>query len=159
MPSRAESLPGSFTWSSSGPLTAPKPDAAHPIVSIKDPTVFRYENRWYVYATTANTSGTWSLAHPSFTDWSQAAAAPQTFDPAAESVSYEEARLRSGDQGLMDGSPVAHRPARAAASAFSGPVSSGRAGVVSGAGPLSSASFFSGRRKASRRPRTNTGTR
>jgi endo-1,4-beta-xylanase len=72
-------LSGSFTWTSSGPLISPKPDAAHPIVSVKDPTVFWYKNRWNVYATTANTSGQWSLAYTSFTDWSQAAAAPQTF--------------------------------------------------------------------------------
>ncbi|WP_369167129.1 hypothetical protein AB5J49_04300 [Streptomyces sp. R28] len=43
---RADPLPGSFTWSSSGPLIASKPDAGHPIVSVKDPTVFRYDNRW-----------------------------------------------------------------------------------------------------------------
>jgi endo-1,4-beta-xylanase len=76
---RADPLPGSFTWSSTGPLIAPKPDAGHPIVSVKDPTVFRHKNRWHVYATTADTAGRWSLAYTSFTDWSQAAAAPQTF--------------------------------------------------------------------------------
>ena len=72
-------LPTSFGWTSSGVLISPKPDAAHPIVSIKDPSVVRYHNRWLVYATTANTSGNWSLAYTSFADWSQAAAAPQYF--------------------------------------------------------------------------------
>lgn len=72
-------LPGSFAWSSTGPLIAPKPDAGHPVVSVKDPTVFRYDDRWHVYMTTADTSGRWSLAHTSFADWSQAAGAPQTF--------------------------------------------------------------------------------
>lgn len=76
---REDPLPGVFTWSSTGPLISPKPDAAHPIVSVKDPTVFRYKNRWHVYMTTADTSGRWSLAHTSFADFSQAAAAPQTF--------------------------------------------------------------------------------
>ncbi|MFI9170338.1 non-reducing end alpha-L-arabinofuranosidase family hydrolase [Streptomyces lincolnensis] len=76
---RPAALPGSFTWSSTGPLIAPRPDAAHPIVSVKDPTVFRHKGRWHVYATTANTAGAWSLAYTSFTDWSQAATAPQTF--------------------------------------------------------------------------------
>jgi endo-1,4-beta-xylanase len=75
----APALPTSFGWSSSGVLVSPKPDAAHPIVSIKDPSVVRYRNRWLVYATTANTSGNWSLAYLSFADWSQAAAAPQYF--------------------------------------------------------------------------------
>ncbi|MCT9082154.1 non-reducing end alpha-L-arabinofuranosidase family hydrolase [Streptomyces fulvoviolaceus] len=83
-PAAAESegraaLPDSFSWSSTGPLIAPRPDADHPIVSVKDPTVFRYKNRWHVYMTTANTAGAWSLSHTSFADWSQAAAAPQTF--------------------------------------------------------------------------------
>lgn len=49
-------LPGSFTWSSTGPLISAKPDATHPIVSVKDPTVFRYEDRWHSYATDANTA-------------------------------------------------------------------------------------------------------
>ncbi|MFJ2200059.1 non-reducing end alpha-L-arabinofuranosidase family hydrolase [Streptomyces violaceusniger] len=34
-------LPGSFQWSSSGQLIAPKPDASHPVVSVKDPTVIQ----------------------------------------------------------------------------------------------------------------------
>jgi Glycosyl hydrolase family 62 len=55
---------------------SPKTDAAHPIVSVKDPTVVRWNNRWLVYATTANTSQAWSLMYTSFTDFSQAASAP-----------------------------------------------------------------------------------
>jgi endo-1,4-beta-xylanase len=72
----AAALPSSFQWSSSGVLISPKPDATHPIVSVKDPTVVRYNNKWLVYATTANTSGSWSLEYTTFADWSQAAAAP-----------------------------------------------------------------------------------
>lgn len=43
---------------------APKPDAGHPIFSVKDPTVFRYGDRWHVCMTTADTCGGWSLATP-----------------------------------------------------------------------------------------------
>lgn len=75
----AGALPTEFQWRSSGVLISPKPDAAHPIVSIKDPTIVRHRHRWIVYATTANTSGNWSLAYTSFTDWSKAARAPQYF--------------------------------------------------------------------------------
>ena len=81
-PARANSLPGlpsSFEWSSSGVLISPKPDANHNIVSIKDPSVVRFDHRWIVYATTANTAGNWSLAEMDFPSWSQAAAAPQHF--------------------------------------------------------------------------------
>jgi endo-1,4-beta-xylanase len=76
---RASPLPASFSWSSTGPLIAPRPDPGHPVVSVKDPTVFRYKGRWHVYATTADTTGAWSLAHTSFKDWSQASTAPVTF--------------------------------------------------------------------------------
>ncbi|WNM33323.1 hypothetical protein RKE30_24510 [Streptomyces sp. Li-HN-5-11] len=55
---RAAPLPSSFTWTSTGPLIAPRPDAAHPIVSVKDPTVFRCRNRRHLCATTAGTSCT-----------------------------------------------------------------------------------------------------
>ncbi|MPY47901.1 non-reducing end alpha-L-arabinofuranosidase family hydrolase [Streptomyces acidicola] len=75
----AAELPSSFRWSSSGPLIAPKPDASHPVVSVKDPTVVQANGKWHVFMTTANTSGTWSLAQTSFTDWSQAASAPLTY--------------------------------------------------------------------------------
>jgi hypothetical protein len=75
--SPAEQLPGSFRWSSTGPLIAPKPDADHDIVSVKDPSVVRHNGQWLVFMTTADTSGDWSLASTSFSDWPQAAAAPQ----------------------------------------------------------------------------------
>jgi hypothetical protein len=72
-------LPDSFQWRSTGPLISPKPDATHPVVSVKDPTIVRYRNRWLVYATTANTSGNWSLVYTSFRDFQHAPAAPQVF--------------------------------------------------------------------------------
>ncbi|MFB9660257.1 non-reducing end alpha-L-arabinofuranosidase family hydrolase [Glycomyces mayteni] len=75
----AQALPANYSWESSGQLISPKPDSSHPIVSVKDPTVVRYNNEWLVYMTTANTSGNWSLAFTRFSDWSQAASAPLTF--------------------------------------------------------------------------------
>ncbi|MFJ8467561.1 non-reducing end alpha-L-arabinofuranosidase family hydrolase [Streptomyces swartbergensis] len=78
-PVREGSLPGSFAWSSSGPLIGPKPDAGHPILSVKGPTVFRYQDRWHVYFTTADTAGRQSLGYTSFARWSEAASAPQMF--------------------------------------------------------------------------------
>jgi endo-1,4-beta-xylanase len=76
---RGHTLPASFQWRSSGVLMSPKPDANHPIVSVKDPTVVRYKGQWLVYATTANTSGNWSLQYTSFRTWSQAASATPYF--------------------------------------------------------------------------------
>src|SRR4051794_3450592 len=66
---RGHTLPASFQWRSSGVLMSPKPDANHPIVSVKDPTVVRYKGQWLVYATTANTSGNWSLQYTGFRTW------------------------------------------------------------------------------------------
>ncbi|MFI0732952.1 non-reducing end alpha-L-arabinofuranosidase family hydrolase [Streptomyces sp. NPDC021225] len=78
-PKAAAALPSSFQWSSTGPLLAPKPDAAHPVVSVKDATVIQANGKWHVFMTTANTSGAWSMAYTSFTDWSQAGSAPLTY--------------------------------------------------------------------------------
>jgi hypothetical protein len=44
-------------WKSSGVLLKPVSDEQHNHVSIKDPTVVRYDNNWHVYATIANTQG------------------------------------------------------------------------------------------------------
>ncbi|THV42507.1 non-reducing end alpha-L-arabinofuranosidase family hydrolase [Glycomyces buryatensis] len=78
-PVQAEQLPSSYEWESTGPLISPQPDAGHDIVSVKDPTVVRYDDQWLVYMTTANTAGGWSMAYTSFSDWSEASSAPQTF--------------------------------------------------------------------------------
>jgi hypothetical protein len=68
-----------FNWKSTGALIQPIRDADHDIVSVKDPTVVFYENRWHVYATTANTSSSWSMVYLSFKDWSEAANATQYY--------------------------------------------------------------------------------
>jgi endo-1,4-beta-xylanase len=72
----ASGLPTSFKWTSTGPLIAPIQDPTHPIVSVKDPSVVYYGGLWHVFATTANTSGNWSMIYLNFADWSQAASAP-----------------------------------------------------------------------------------
>lgn len=68
-------LPVPLSWTSTGPLVAPIPDATHPIVSVKDPTVVRHDGRWHIYATTADTQGRWSMVYLSFANWSEAAQA------------------------------------------------------------------------------------
>ncbi len=68
-------IPSSFRWSSSPPLIAPVQNATHPILSVKDPTVVYFGDRWHVFATTADTSGQWSMVYLSFSNWDQASAA------------------------------------------------------------------------------------
>lgn len=60
-------------WKSTDILIKPISDETHNIVSVKDPTVVRYDNKWHVYATTANTQGNWSMVYLSFADWADAA--------------------------------------------------------------------------------------
>ncbi len=38
-------------WKSSGVLVMPVSDATHEIVSVKDPTIVRYNDLWHIYAT------------------------------------------------------------------------------------------------------------
>jgi len=60
-------------WKSSGVLISPVSDETHNLVSVKDSTVVRYNNKWHIYATTANTQGNWSMVYLSFSDWAEAA--------------------------------------------------------------------------------------
>ncbi|MEV0977299.1 non-reducing end alpha-L-arabinofuranosidase family hydrolase [Streptomyces sp. NPDC049915] len=70
----AAALPSSFSWSSSGPLIAPKPDATHNIAGMKDPSVVYYNGKYHVFASVASPSG-YNLVYLKFTDWSQAGSA------------------------------------------------------------------------------------
>ena len=68
-----------FHWTSSGPLMGPLPDATHPIVSVKDPSIVFANGEYHVFATTPNTSGNWSIVYTHFADFSEAATAPQYY--------------------------------------------------------------------------------
>jgi hypothetical protein len=68
----ADGLPSPLSWVSTGPLVSPIPDAAHPIVSVKDPTVVRADGMWHVIATTSNTKGQWSMIQLNFATWAEA---------------------------------------------------------------------------------------
>ncbi len=60
-------------WKSTGVLIKPVSDANHTIVSVKDPTVVRYNGLWHIYATVYSTSsGTWSMVYLNFKDWADA---------------------------------------------------------------------------------------
>lgn len=60
-------------WKSTGVLIKPVSDETHTIVSVKDPTVVRYNDLWHVYATVYSTSAkTWNMVYLNFKDWSDA---------------------------------------------------------------------------------------
>jgi endo-1,4-beta-xylanase len=91
-PSPVEALPSSFEWSSTGQLLTPKPDADHQIVSVKDPTVVRYDDEWLVYFTVYSEAGGWNLGMTKFRDWADASSAPMHFlDTSAIGPGYRAA--------------------------------------------------------------------
>jgi len=73
---------GVFAWKATGPLVWPDTEGANPQVSIKDPTIVRYEGRWHLFATVR-----WKPNRPvgteylSFADWADAAKAPKHILP------------------------------------------------------------------------------
>ncbi len=66
-------------WKSTGPLIKAVSDAKHELVSIKDPTVVRFDGLWHVYATVANTAKEWNMVYLNFKDWSEAGSAKQVY--------------------------------------------------------------------------------
>jgi hypothetical protein len=60
-------------WKSSGVLVKPVSDDTHTIVSVKDPTIVRFNDRWHIYATVYSTSArTWNMVYLNFEDWADA---------------------------------------------------------------------------------------
>jgi len=60
-------------WKSTGVLIKPISDDTHTVVSVKDPTVVCYNDRWHVFATVYSTSAkTWNMVYLNFKDWSDA---------------------------------------------------------------------------------------
>jgi hypothetical protein len=59
-------------WTSGDAVVKPISDARG-IVSVKDPSIVRYNDRWHIYATTANTNGAWGMVYLSFAAWADAA--------------------------------------------------------------------------------------
>jgi hypothetical protein len=67
-------------WKSTGVLVSPVSDESHTIVSVKDPTIVRYNDLWHIYATVYSTSArTWNMVYLNFKDWSEAANAKLHF--------------------------------------------------------------------------------
>jgi endo-1,4-beta-xylanase len=69
-------LAPSLQWATTAPLIAPRSDAAHDLVAVKDPTVVHFDDRWHVYASSVSAAGAYNLVYTSFSDWSEASAAP-----------------------------------------------------------------------------------
>jgi Glycosyl hydrolase family 62 len=71
---------GPLKWKSSGVLVKPVNDETHTIVSVKDPTIVRFNDLWHVYATVYSTSArTWSMVYFNFKDFADAPSAKLHF--------------------------------------------------------------------------------
>jgi endo-1,4-beta-xylanase len=66
----------SLRWNASAPLIVPVSDAEYDLVSVKDPTVVRFNDRWHVYGSSVSSSGAYNMIYVSFSDWSEASSAP-----------------------------------------------------------------------------------
>ncbi len=67
-------IPTNLSWTSSGILVSPQNSN---YAAVKDPTIAYSGGKYHVYATVYNTQSTWQMVYFNFTDWSQAANAPQ----------------------------------------------------------------------------------
>jgi hypothetical protein len=82
LPADAPKLPFDtpLKWKSTGVLVNPVSDETHTIISVKDPTIVRYNDLWHIYATAYSTSArTWSMVYLNFKDWSEAPKAKLTY--------------------------------------------------------------------------------
>jgi hypothetical protein len=77
-PASTPRLPTSFRWSSSGALIGPHLASNLGILAVKDPSVVQVNGRFHVFFSTIDGTN-YNLGYTSFTDWSQAATAPQTY--------------------------------------------------------------------------------
>jgi hypothetical protein len=66
-------VPSSFAWSTGGPVLMPKSDATHNLVSIKDPSVVYFNDKWHVFVSTVDVNGAYSMAYINFPDWAHTA--------------------------------------------------------------------------------------
>jgi endo-1,4-beta-xylanase len=57
----AQSIPTSYSWTSTGPIISAKSDSTHNIIAVKDPSAVLYNGRWVIYASTVNSAGTYGM--------------------------------------------------------------------------------------------------
>jgi microcompartment protein CcmL/EutN len=76
----AQTIPTSYSWTSTGPIISAKSDATHNIIAVKDPSAVLYNGRWVIYASTVNSAGSYGMEYLNVAeDWSDAATATPYF--------------------------------------------------------------------------------
>jgi hypothetical protein len=69
-------FPESLSWTTSDPIITPVSDASHTLTAVKDPSIVSYGDEWHVFASSVSTAGAYNLVYTSFSDFSEAGAAP-----------------------------------------------------------------------------------
>ena len=75
----AQTLPTSYSWTSTGPLISAKNDSTHNMIAVKDPSTVFYNGQYIVYASSVNSAGNYGMEYLHFTNWSTAGAATPYF--------------------------------------------------------------------------------
>ena len=79
-PACAQTVPTSYSWTSTGPIISPKSDSTHNIIAVKDPSAVFFNGRWVIYASDVNSAGNYNMEYLNVAaDWSDAATAKPYF--------------------------------------------------------------------------------
>jgi hypothetical protein len=68
-------LANRFTWTTAKPVVHALPSGGEDWISVKDPSVVRFNGRWHLFCTVRGQKRSHAIVYLSFTDWSQAAEA------------------------------------------------------------------------------------
>jgi hypothetical protein len=74
---RDDFLAGRFEWNSSGPLVSPITRPDDPCISVKDPSIVRFQDRWHLFCTIRSQKRTHQIEYLNFAEWKDANAAPR----------------------------------------------------------------------------------
>ncbi|HYV29465.1 MAG TPA: non-reducing end alpha-L-arabinofuranosidase family hydrolase [Candidatus Eisenbacteria bacterium] len=70
-------LAGKFDWTFGPPLVSPVVRPEDPCISMKDPSIVRFGNRWHLFCTIRSPKRSHQIEYLSFEDWKNADAAPR----------------------------------------------------------------------------------
>jgi hypothetical protein len=76
----AQTIPTSYSWTSTGPIISAKSDSTHNMIAVKDPSAVLYNGRWVIYASDVNSAGDYNMEYLNVaSDWSDASTATPYF--------------------------------------------------------------------------------
>jgi len=70
-------LAGSFKWRVTPPLVGPAQRTEDPCVSVKDPSIIYFQDRWHLFCTIRSQKRSHQIEYLSFSDWKEADGSPR----------------------------------------------------------------------------------